>query len=281
MSDPSNKGHAKPEAPESGKHLTEGVCRALLNDLLSSAEKKIVLTHISSCQRCETAFKDRVAERERLRSSFALRHGSAGDLSISRLQAQSDERRSSVRVIESLRSLWDYMQEGTRRLRIGYALGAVAVAALLLILLWPDRDGGEDASLRWLPVTPGGLQVRDAEETVESEAVAAGMAAYANREVETAIDLLRETSASGRLETLRRIYLASALAQTERYSEAARLLKSVRPQTLPDPWGSESLWTLYVSLRESGQQTAADSLLRLLCLERGEVGDRARRVQRR
>jgi len=104
-----------------------------------------------------------------------------------------------------------------------------------------------------------------------------GLQAYEARDLDNAIELLAGQEAAGLQETIRRIYLGSALALKGRSAEAVSVLRTVRAQTLPDPWGSEARWTLYVVLRECGSQSAADSLLRVLARERGQVGERARR----
>jgi len=139
-----------------------------------------------------------------------------------------------------------------------------------------ERPG--ELLLRWLPESTGDLQIRAATETVDPT-LAAGFEAYASHDAETAIALLQSAEATGRLEILRKIYLGNALAWEGKYAEAAAILTTVRARILPDPWGSESRWTLYVALRESGDATAADSLLRVLATERGEGGERARAEQ--
>jgi hypothetical protein len=115
----------------------------------------------------------------------------------------------------------------------------------------------------------------------EDDALARGLEAYAAGDVRTAIERLEAREVTGELETIRRIYLASALAWDERYAEAAALLETVSPEELPDPWSSETRWTLYVALRGSGRAGAADSLLRVMADGEGEIAERARRQRDR
>ena len=120
------------------------------------------------------------------------------------------------------------------------------------------------------------MRERAAVEATSSEDLAAGLEAYGDRDLEGAIDLLRSAEASGHLEEIRKIYLGSALAWNGAYPEAVSVLQEVSARTLPDPWGSEARWSLYVALKGSGWQRGADSLLHILSEESGEIGERAR-----
>jgi hypothetical protein len=132
--------------------------------------------------------------------------------------------------------------------------------------------------LNWLPLSAGGPALRSSLEITTDKDLAAGLDAYGARDLDQAITLLERAEASGQLETARKIFLASALAWSGDHAEAVSLLRTVYTPILPDPWGAEARWTLYVALRESGQTASADSLLSILAQERGDVGDRARRL---
>jgi hypothetical protein len=254
---------------------------------------------------CERFFAERVAERERLRATRALRAGQEGEIVVEKLQVDAarlhaedgplaaelsdDPGKSQADVdgdvspveIEGRRGgawagVWTSIQAAFRKPRYGLALGVTAAAAILVITFWPRQEEDLIGSLRWIPTSSGGLQMRAAAEAAANDQLAEGFDAYAAHDADRAIELLQGTQADGQLETHRRIYLGSALAMKERYAEAADVLRTVRARTLPDPWGSETRWTLYIVLNESGQESAADSLLRILASERGEVGDRAR-----
>jgi hypothetical protein len=56
------------------------------------------------------------------------------------------------------------------------------------------------------------------------------------------------------------------------------ILEPVRFSSVPEQWGREAHWTLFVALRGAGRDASADSLLRILAERPGEVGERARRI---
>jgi Flp pilus assembly protein TadD len=110
--------------------------------------------------------------------------------------------------------------------------------------------------------------------------LAAGLEAYSDRDLPRAVDLLERARVTTELELLRQVYLGNALAMNGDYETAARVLRKLAGRDMPDPWGSVSRWTLYVSLKESGAEEAADSLLPQLAREPGSVGERAREILR-
>ena len=83
------------------------------------------------------------------------------------------------------------------------------------------------------------------------------------------------------LETVRKVYLGSALALSGEHREAADILDGVSLDSLPEEWRGEAQWTLYVALDESGREARADSLLQALSQKAGEIGERARRTLER
>lgn len=288
------------------RHLTEGACRGLLNGFLSPAEQVATLRHLAACPACERSFRERVIERENLRSLIALRSGPDGEVVFERLQEQmSDEAtakdpllpdarhgeqteaapagldrlqpRWADSVAATLRSLW----AGLCRPRYQVGLGLVAIAVVLILLVWPHQKERQALTLYWMPVSSEGSSVRSTAKAASNPDLAAGIDAYAARDLDLAITLLQGAQTSGQNETLRKVFLASALAWSGNHADAVSILRTVRAQTLPDPWGSEARWTLYLSLRECGPKATADSLLRVLAQEQGEVGDRARRLRHR
>jgi hypothetical protein len=290
MSHPPNDGKA---SNRQAGHLDEDLCRDLLSGFLSNAEREEVLAHVATCPTCERLFAERVLEREHLRASRTFRVDPEGELAVEKHEvgvAPVRAEEGPLRVRESddapmpspLWELWAKIRTAAhtvlQRPQHRYATGLVAVVTILLIIFWPRQmDRPDDLLLRWLPESTGDLQIRATTEAVDAD-LAAGFEAYANHDAQTAIALLRDAEATGRLEMLRKIYLGNALAWEGKYTDAAGILRTVRARILPDPWGSETRWTLYVALRESGDQAAADSLLRVLATERGEVGDRARAI---
>ncbi len=284
MNPRSNPG---PEGPGESPHLDEHVCLDLLQGLVSPAETEKILTHIADCRVCEKLFEERAAETERLRATRVLRSLSDGEVLLEKrgtaIRSDAGEsRRERAPLRRSLSRTWRSTLRGLSRRHYGFALGGAAVAAILLVILWPHlQEISEKDHLVWLPTSMGNLQVRAAAEAAAQHDLAAGLDAYADHDAERAISLLQKAEASGQLEMLREVYLGSAYALSGRHADAVSVLRAVRLQILPDPWGSEACWTLYVALKESGQQAAADSLLQVMAEERGEVGDRARRLRHR
>ena len=232
-----------------GPHLTEGVCRALLNGLLPPTDREAVLAHVSGCPVCERLFRDRVIERENLRASTTLRFGPRGEPIFEKHHRRIG---SGSAAGGMLGGAWSLVRTSLRRPAYRFGLGLVAGVVIILMLIWPHDRGRGDGALRWLPIAAEGSRIRSAEPSPENRELAAGLDAYAARDLPRAIELLQMARASGLSETARRIYLANALAWSGRYAEAASLLRTVRAQTLPDPWGAEARWTLYVALKKSG-----------------------------
>jgi Flp pilus assembly protein TadD len=119
---------------------------------------------------------------------------------------------------------------------------------------------------------------RAVEREAMNEEIALGLEAYNRRDAEKAIAALGEAEAEGLAESLRLVYLGSALAWSGEYQKAIGVLNELADTSLPEPWASEALWTKYVSLDRSGRRASADSLLRILADSPDEIGDRARRV---
>lgn len=270
-----------PEGGGHGPHIDEDLCLDLLHNLLAPAEKEKVLAHLAICPPCEGLFRKTVAERERLRATRVLQSlpggrlilGSAGE-TVPTQQTKARARRlwgSRSQVLTGL--LAGFRQRA--RFRLAVCLGVVAAA--LLLVIWSGRQGAPDVPLpHWLPTHFEKTRSRTAGAAVPNEELAAGLEAYAAQDLKRAIGMLEKAQVSEQLEMVRRIYLGSALAWSGKYAEAAAVLKAI-PRTLPDPWGSEALWTLHIALKGSGREAAADSLLRSLAEEPGEIGERARR----
>ena len=276
-----------PEGAGGSFHLDEHVCLDLLQGLLSPAERERILAHVADCHACEKLLQERAAETERLEATRVLRSLPDGEVVLERrgTAIRSDaggHQRQWAPLWRSLSRMWGSIVSGFRQRRYRFALGFAAVAAVLLVIFWPHlQQTSEMGHLVWLPTSVGRLQVRAAAEAAARHDLAAGFDAYEDHDAARAISLLEKAKASGQLEMLREVYLGSAYALSGRHADAVSVLRTVRLQILPDPWGSEACWTLYVALRESGRQAAADSLLQVMAEERGEVGDRARRMLQR
>jgi len=266
-------------------HVDEDLCIDLIHDLLPVAEKERVLRHLSVCAACEELVRGRVVEHEHRRAAKAVRFSPDGEILVEERTEASDDGAEDVagfRLGDLLVRAGSRLLEWVQSARLRPAWAVAIPAALLILLLWPHETGPpETVLLRWLPSSSEILPLRAADSSGATEDLAAGLAAYAARDLETAVQRLEATEATGTLETVRRAYLGSALAWTGRYAEAAEILQTVSPRALPDPWAAEARWTLFVALRGSGQIAAADSLLQALAEEGGDRVARARRLLER
>ena len=159
---------------------------------------------------------------------------------------------------------------GARRAR-RFPTNATTVAAASRCARVAERDAAGVPSRNAL------IPSRGADDPFSQELLA-GLEAYSRDDLGLSVLLLDKAQVTGQLETLRRLYLGSALARQGEYVRAARLLRNMAITELPDPWSMEGRWTLYVALKGSGETTAADSLLTVLRQDAGELGARARAV---
>ena len=267
------------ETPTSGRtvgggtpHVTEDQCLDLLHNLLTEGERETALAHMAICPDCEKLFQARFAEHERLRAAGELRRETGGELVFESTEPPAEEERPG---------LWDSLRRligSFRRPQVQLAGGLVTVAAVVLLLIVPRQPAGPDlAELHWLPGHSEDLSFRAVPEAAGPD-FTEGLEAYAQRDLDGAIESLEKTEVTGTLDTVRRIYLSSALAWDGQYEKAVEILRAVSTPAVPDPWGSEARWSLYVALKGSGRTTSADSLLRVLSEEPGEVGERARGI---
>jgi hypothetical protein len=266
-----------------GRHLDEDLCLDLVHGLLPAAEEERVLSHLHDCPECEELFRETVIERERLRAAKRVRFAPDGRLVLERraepVAGAADETPRSE-IGKLVAHAWTAVSEWARVSRWRPALALAVPLALAILVLWPhSTEMPDSSSLHWLPSASEFLRLRAGGEAGEGDELARGLEAYSAGDLRAAIERLEAGEATGPLETIRRIYLGSALAWSGRYAEAAALLETVSPQELPDPWSGETRWTLYVALRGSGRAGAADSLLRVMADGEGEIAERARRQQ--
>lgn len=264
-----------------GRHLDEDLCLDLVHGLLPAAEEERALSHLYDCPECEKLFRETVVERERLRAAKKVRFAPDGTVVLERRPEPFDgaaEETPRSEVGKLVAHVWTAVTAWARESRWRPALALAAPLALAILMFWPrGTDTPGSSSLRWLPSASEFLRLRAGGPPDEGDELARGLEAYSVGDLRAAIERLEVREATGELETIRRIYLASALAWGERYAEAVALLETVSPEELPDPWSGETRWTLYVALRGSGRAGAADSLLRVMGDGEGEIAERARR----
>lgn len=272
MKDPSASG---PEirGKGGGAHLDEDRCLDLLAGYLPAAEQDGILAHLAGCPACEELFRQRAAERERLRA----------------MAPEPIRERPSPAPFRAVESAALSAPSPWGRLRrwlspgpgLGMAIGGATAAAIAMVVILSRPWGGstEDPAqlLRWLPPPAEIVQLRGAAGGQDAQ-VLDGIAAYTRRDLVTARQHLMTASASGPMETLRKIYLGSILVRSGEYREAESLLAGPELDGVPEPMKSEARWSLYVAWIGAGRRTSADSLLRILCGAPGEIGECARQV---
>jgi tetratricopeptide (TPR) repeat protein len=262
-------------------HLDEHTIMDCLLGLMSPSQEQKTIAHLLECPSCEKLFQERSAEIERFHATRILRSTPERKFYVEKrgTAAQSGAKESSRHqdVKEYIRdSIWARF----RRPHIQLA-GALVVAIIVaVVIVWPQFLGTPPpADLYVLRPYSFQLQQREIPGTAPNEDLKAGLEAYDKKEFEQAIELLEKAPIPEHTahETIRQIYLGSALAWKGEYEEAVAVLDEVPFALVPGEWGKEAQWTLYVSLRESGHQASADSLLHVLSVKSGEVGERARR----
>ncbi|MBU1702088.1 MAG: hypothetical protein KJ970_20165 [Candidatus Eisenbacteria bacterium] len=266
----------------SSGHLREDLLLDLLHNLLPKAERDMALSHLSVCSQCESEFQEMVSRRERLRAMAKLTTNAAGEIEL-QTRSGSDPVKcgeaASQPVSDQISRTWKGLLSILKRPRNQFGAALVVATAALLLVIWSQHEDADTASdLYWLPRSSQEMQFRSGSGDAIHEILADGLDAYAHRDLKSAIQHLESAQAMGHLETVRKVYLGSALAMSRRYGEAAELLNSVSSRSLPDPWGSEARWTLYIALKKSGRTSLADSLLNVLAAETGAIGDRARQL---
>ncbi len=275
-----------------GPHLDEDLVADLLLDLPADPEWNEAVRHLSACPQCQDLLQRRGAVWERLRSSRGSAAALAGAAAVFEKFAdrQLEPRRAapeSAGVPAESGSGWGRWREAGRRLalalrrpRTAWALGTVALGAAGVLLLSTSHRTSVrfPADVEWLPSASETLALRDDADRTRGTELKAALSAYDRRDLTAAIRGLSAAETSGSMNNLRLVFLGSALARAGDFSKAVQVLESVPLSTLPDPWYTESYWTLLVALHRSGNRTAADSLLHALADQPGEVGGRARRL---
>jgi hypothetical protein len=170
--------------------------------------------------------------------------------------------------------------EGVTRHRTSL-LAAASIAALVGVL-WVardrttlDRPAAADAAAR-LPAARLRGAIRGLSLAAGDSLIVTGLDAYNRGDYAAARRALETAGRAGRMENVRRIYLASTLLELDDAAGAADALRDVDLRWVPEPWKSEARWTLATALAHTDRHAAADSLFGVLAREAGPVGDRAR-----
>jgi len=260
----------------------EDLCLDLLHNLLPSEEKEAIFARMANDAELESTFRRLVAERERLRATRRLKVRHSGELVLEKTGtgAAISSPPAAAGIWVAIRTWWRVAPR-PRGWQVSWAVGVATAAVVALVFLAPRmRSPGALSLLHPLPTYQDDLRLRSEVVDEDDTKFVAGLRAYSKGDYRHATTLLQQVHSNGPLETVRRLYLGSALAQRAQWHQAVTILESEATSALPDPWGSEARWTLAIALQETGQQTQADSLLQVLAGEPGKVGERAREYLR-
>ncbi len=265
-----------PLGVEQSPHLDENSCLDLLHGLVPAEQRDRYLAHLGDCPACEQVLRSVVAEREHTRAVWDLRVLPNGRYVAERL-GEPARRQVADETTGPGASKWRRLRFVAGRPRLRWAFGLAAAVTVVFLALWPVVQPAPDSSLlQVLPSYAADVRFRDAVDALDNADLTAGLQAYAAGDLGQAIELLGRAEVTGPIDTVRKLYLGNALAFEGQFHRAVQVLENEASGTLPDPWGSEARWTLFVALRASQRQASADSVLKVLAAEPGEIGDRAR-----
>lgn len=246
-----------PQPFSSISHVSDDQCLDLVQRLLDADARRNVLEHLTACAACETRFQV---------------------IAASHVCAQSAGQ-SAV----SARPLAVPVPLASRRPSMAWMAAAVLAAAALGITWFAQRPATHPdlltATASQLPAARLRGAIRGLTSTGADSIVMAGLDAYNRKDLVTAKQRLETAATTGSMEQVRRVYLGSVLLELGDAAGARAVLRDLRERFVPEPWKSESRWTLAVALARTGDTAAADSLLKVLSREQGPVADRARAVR--
>ena len=242
-------------------HVSEDQMINVLHGLASREDDGTALTHLKSCPECEARFRVLVREREELAGESAP--GIVGGRLVLPERPAGRSRPQSDR-------------PGKKRWRVW---GALAAAAVVLIVLLPRFQGESDPFDYWLPTDDAGTTLRSTQNGTAADFLA-GLEAYRRRDAREALQYFEKSRVPEGYETLRSIFLASALILNERFEEAREILTELDIPNLPSDWRRRSWWLLYIALRKGDDPRAVQVLDELIDVG-GEIGERARAEKER
>ena len=264
------------------RHLDEDRVLDLVNGLLPADERRETLGRATACPDCESLLRAIAATRERARSravqalSLVERpptwrpHDAAEEV-----EEATPAGAPKVTMLRLPRSRWQSWS------RPAFGIAAILTVVSAGTFVWRDQVGTRRTAgghIDWLPSPNPVVVTRDSLPAATDQALADGLAAYRAHDAATTVRRLQNAHASGPLEQVRLLYLGNALLQLHRAPEAVAALQSLHPSMVPEPWRSEALWSLSLAWRATGETSRADSLLHVLSLQPGDIGERARRA---
>ena len=239
------------------QHLSEDRLLDLAHRLLDDRDRRAALEHLRDCAPCARTFRD-----------------------IAELHERAHSKQTEVWVAEPVGRVLA-LPSGRRWRPLATFMAAAAVLAAVFFgseFLRARHDRAPGASdFAWLPDAEPTVLQRDSIPSPADERLIEGLRAYHEHDARRARTLLAGARASGPLEAVRRVYLGSSELQLGRAGDALRTLGAVDLRELPEPWRSETEWTIALANDATGRRTLADSLWRVLSSRTGPVAERARR----
>jgi len=223
------------EARDLSGHLDDSHCADLVLDLTPDDERTMALAHTVECPECEARLRAHAAAAARARADARAHEPIA-------LPASATRRTGGRGWIATLAA----------------AAALVAVAALPIM----SRHRAAPGPGAWLPTVDERVVMREGEN--EDPHLAAGLAAYRDRDLDLAARELETARASGGAERVRRLYLAHARLASGDVSGALELLRGLDWREIPEPWRRDGVGLLARALRQDGHLAAADSIERSL-----------------
>lgn len=258
----------EPTPPSGAAHLNDDELLDLAHGLREAMSGN--LAHLKECARCESRFRSLASERARLliRPRPLLTAGGIELASVATLPFGGGG--TSPRDGLNLKS----------RLLLTRLVGFGLAAAIFLVALFALRVGPQRKPTGfWLPPPTEEALRSDAGAWASDPEIAGALEAYERHDVTGALARFRALApdrGSDYFNSLRALYLASLLTRSGEDAEAQKTLEAVDMNSLPEPWRGRARFILQDSYRHQGRAAAADSLLRLLADQPGELGERAR-----
>lgn len=261
----------EPTPPPSGSaHLSDDALIDLTHGLREPVDSPESLDHLKRCAGCESRLRFFASERARLLVG-PRPFLTPGGIELAAIMtppagAGGGQPHGGGRLLPRLLKL--------PLISLGLA------AAALVIVFFAFRPGSAPKrEAYWLPPPSEEALRSDSGTWASSPEVAEALRAYARHDVADALARFRSLpseAGSDYFDSLRGLYLASLLAATGADGEAQEALSSVDVNSLPEPWRGRARYVLQMTYRHQGRSAPADSLLRLLSGQPGELGERAR-----
>jgi len=248
-------------ASREGVHPSDDTLFDLAHDLLGGSAES-VLVHVRACAACETRLRAFGRDRELLR----------GVPPGSDWRAASGTRPAPRILPFPSVSRW--------------TVPVAAAAALAMIVLVPAlrQNHARPVESPWLPVATSGTLLRNSPGDASRADLQRALEIYSTGEPGPALEALQNLVLPPGAEyenSIRALYLASALVLNARPVDAVAVLDALETATLPEPWRRWAQWTRYVAVRDAGRGNEAADLLNTLAGLDNDVGERARAERRR